>query len=284
MEENQINETCESCETCETCNSSEARQNARLPKLAFVSIVLSIIGVMISMFAIGYRLGSRNVDAVAETTVVTEATEITETETTECTTAPVETSIPETEETIPETTEAETVPETTEAEYIDILPESANTSTGTSTTTTPPETTPTPEPTTAPETDETTNPSGMSEVEMLACVIFQEAGADYACDECRRRVADVVLNRVNSPLYPDTIYEVLTQYCQYGRFYWTGIVWSPNASHPANAHAVERAYRIAEEVLNGQHSDIYGDSYIGQAEFPVGYDYIYHCGIYFSRV
>lgn len=35
------------------------------------------------------------------------------------------------------------------------------------------------------------------DVELLACVIYQEAGGDTCCDMCRRRVADVVLNRVN---------------------------------------------------------------------------------------
>ena len=139
------------------------------------------------------------------------------------------------------------------------------------------------EPTSAPETEETTPAINRNDVELLACVIYQEAGADYICDTCRRRVADVVLNRVMSPLYPNTIYGVLTQYCQYGRFYWTGVVWPASASYAGNAHAVARAYRIAEEVLSGQHSDLYGGGWIGQAEFPSGSEQIYHCGIYFGR-
>ena len=123
---------------------------------------------------------------------------------------------------------------------------------------------------------------GMSDVEMLACVIYQEAGGDLCCDDCRRRVADVVLNRVESEWFPNTIYDVLTQEAQYGRFCWTGIVWPDRADNPGEAHAVERAYRIAEEVLNGQHSELYGNGYVWQAEFPQG-DTIYCCGIYFGR-
>ena len=121
------------------------------------------------------------------------------------------------------------------------------------------------------------------ELEMLACVIYQEAGGDSHCDECRRRVADVVLNRVNDSRFPDTMYEVLTAKRQYGRFYWTGIVWPERAKNPGEADAVARAYRIAEEVLSGHHSDLYGEGYIWQAEFKQGSEQIYHCGHYFGR-
>lgn len=121
------------------------------------------------------------------------------------------------------------------------------------------------------------------DVELLACVIYQEAGADYICDDCRRRVADVVLNRVDSEYFPNTIEEVLTAPNQYGRFSWTGVVWPERASYDSEAHAVDRAYRIAEEVLKGQHSELYGNGYIWQAEFSQGVDNIYCCGIYFGR-
>lgn len=123
------------------------------------------------------------------------------------------------------------------------------------------------------------------DLEMLACVIYQEAGSDACCDDCRRRVADVVLNRVESDRFPyaNTIYEVLTAKSQYGRFYWTGIVWPDRASNPGEKHAVERAYRIAEEVLSGQHSELYGNGYVWQAEFEQGKDIIDCCDIYFGR-
>ena len=127
----------------------------------------------------------------------------------------------------------------------------------------------------------------VTELEMLACVIYQEAGADYICDTCRKMVADIVLNRVASENYPNTIYDVLTARAQYGRFYYTGIVWPKGADSSCNAHAIERAYRIAEEILNGQHSYVYGKDFYGQAERKVfetyysGGEYIYCCGIYF---
>ena len=121
------------------------------------------------------------------------------------------------------------------------------------------------------------------ELELLAIVIFQEAGSDAHCDECRRRVADVVLNRVAHDSFPNTIYDVLTQPAQYGRLAWTGIKWPDRAQYDCEAHAVERAYRIAEEVLKGNHSELYGQGYIWQAEFVQGKDNIYCCGHYFGR-
>lgn len=122
------------------------------------------------------------------------------------------------------------------------------------------------------------------DLELLACVIYQEAGGDSSCDECRRRVADVVLNRVNDPdRFPDTIRGVLTAYRQYGRFHWTGVVWPKRASYYGEKHAVERAYRIAKEVLSGKHSSLYGQGYVWQAEFKQGTDIVYCCGHYFGR-
>lgn len=119
--------------------------------------------------------------------------------------------------------------------------------------------------------------------ELLACVIYQEAGGNECCDDCRRRVADVVLNRVNDPRFPNDIRSVLTAPRQYGLFYKTGVVWATRANNPGEKEAVDRAYRIAEEVLLGKHSELYGQGYIWQAEFKQGTEQLYHCGIYFGR-
>lgn len=121
------------------------------------------------------------------------------------------------------------------------------------------------------------------ELEMLACVIFQEAGGDECTDLCRYYVGDVVLNRIMDDRFPDNMYEVLTQKYQYGRFYWTGIVWPSRASNPNEAYAVERAYRIARDLLEGNHSELYGQGYVWQASFIQGRDNIYLCGMYFGR-
>lgn len=165
----------------------------------------------------------------------------------------------------------------------------------------PTETTVPTEPTTAPTTEptETTTPTTYTEVTteppetepaideytkgLLACVIYQEAGSDDICDECRYRVADVVLNRVEDPRFPNTVYDVLTAPRQYGEFYWTGVIWPERAGASTEEHAVDRAYAVAEDVLSGNHSDLYGQGYIWQAEFSQGYDVIYCCGNYFGK-
>ena len=123
-----------------------------------------------------------------------------------------------------------------------------------------------------------------AELEMLACVIYQEAGGDAASDEARYMVGDVVLNRVADERFPNTMEEVLTQERQYGRFHWTGIVWPDRAQNPGEAAAVERAYRIAFDLLSDTyHSMLYGEGYIWQAEFKQGRDIVALDGIYFGK-
>jgi len=126
-------------------------------------------------------------------------------------------------------------------------------------------------------------PINEADVEMLACVIYQEAGADYIADNTRYMVGDVVLNRVNDPRFPETIEGVLLQKGQYGRFYWTGIVWPARAQQAVEAAAVQRAYDTARALLSGDHSELYGAGYIWQTEFKQGTDIIYADGIYFGR-
>lgn len=124
------------------------------------------------------------------------------------------------------------------------------------------------------------------DVERLACVIYQEAGGDTCCDLCRKRVADVVLNRVKDPRFKGTtIEEILTDgdpAPQWGLYSVTGIVWPEKASYPEEAEAVQRAWDTAFDVLEGNHSDLTED-YIWCAEFPQGTDIIECCGIYFGK-
>lgn len=123
------------------------------------------------------------------------------------------------------------------------------------------------------------------DAEYLACVIYQEAGGDGCCDMCRRRVADIVLNRVKDARFAgDTVEAILTEGNppQWGLYSVTGIVWPEKASYPEEAAAVERARRIAIEVLEGKHSDLTED-YIWCAEFPQGQDVIECDGIYFGK-
>ena len=129
-----------------------------------------------------------------------------------------------------------------------------------------------------------TPPVDEHDAELLAMVIYQEVGSDAICDDCRRRVADVVLNRVESDMFPDTIEEVLTEPYAYGRYAWTGVSWPSRASYDSEAHAVERARRIAREVLEGKHSELYGNGYVFQAGFAQGSEGFWCCGVYYGKI
>ena len=118
------------------------------------------------------------------------------------------------------------------------------------------------------------------ELEILALIVYQEAGGDIVSDDTRRLVAQVFLNRVNDSRFPDSFYEVATEERQYGRLYWTGIVWPDRASSQAEAHAVERAYTIAQEVLESD-EPICPEGVIFQAEFVQGDIYAEQDGMYF---
>lgn len=142
-----------------------------------------------------------------------------------------------------------------------------------------------PVPQKAPTPDTVENPKPTytdQELEMLALVIYQEAGSDKCSDETRLMVGTVVMNRIADERFPDTMYDVITERSQYGRLHWTGIVWPERASSPNEAHAVERAYTIAERVLEGERS--FGEDVVWQAEFIQGNEIVaYQDGMYFCR-
>lgn len=118
------------------------------------------------------------------------------------------------------------------------------------------------------------------QLEILAIIIYQEAGGDKCSDDTRLKVGSVFLNRVNSPLFPDTFEEVATAERQYGTLYWTGIKWPERAAHEQESHAVERAYTLAKQLLI--EGSILPDNVIWQAEFPQGDGtYCDQDGIYF---
>ena len=122
-------------------------------------------------------------------------------------------------------------------------------------------------------------PCSEDDLEMLACVIYQEAGGDEASDEIRRMVGEVVLNRVADPRFPNTIKEVLLQKSQYGRFHWTGIVWPARAAK--EPEAVERAYRCAQMVFEEER--LLPTDAVFQAEFVQGPIVAQFEGYYFCR-
>lgn len=109
----------------------------------------------------------------------------------------------------------------------------------------------------------------------LAAVVYREAGAES--EEAQLLVANVVMNRVDSPLYPNTIHDVLTQKKQYGTMWKNGVSFPDNA----NEETVERCYAIAKRILDGER--VCPESVLFQAEFLQGtglykeVDGIYFC-------
>ena len=122
------------------------------------------------------------------------------------------------------------------------------------------------------------------ELEILALIIYQEAGADACSNETRQMVGEVFLNRVASSGYPDSFHEVALQKAQYGLLYWTGLEWPERAVLPQEAHAVERAYDVAVALLTGEAERLLPEDAIFQAEFPQGTETLAEQdGLYFCR-
>lgn len=137
--------------------------------------------------------------------------------------------------------------------------------------------------TTKPEQEETTTAvitepeRGYTDDELyyLAAVVCREAGGES--DEIQLLVANVVINRVNSSIYPDSIYGVLTDYMQYG------MMWKYGVSFPkwADQEIIDHCYSIARRILEGER--VCPDNVLFQAEFEQGsgiykqFDGFYFC-------
>ena len=93
----------------------------------------------------------------------------------------------------------------------------------------------------------------------LAAAVCREAGGES--EEIQLLVANVVINRVNSSIYPDTIYGVLTDYRQYG------MMWKYGVSFPswADQDTIDHCYDVARRILEGER--VCPDNVLFQAEF-----------------
>ena len=109
----------------------------------------------------------------------------------------------------------------------------------------------------------------------LAAAVCREAGGES--EEIQLLVANVVINRVNSSIYPDTIYGVLTDYRQYG------MMWKYGVSFPswADQDTIDHCYDVARRILEGER--VCPDNVLFQAEFEQGsgiykqFDSFYFC-------
>lgn len=152
----------------------------------------------------------------------------------------------------------------------------------------PPEPVPTPMPIPTPEPEPTPEVTEEfytdEELEILAIIIYQEAGGDYCADTTRQMIGEVFLNRVADSRFPDDFKSVATAKAQYGRLHWTGLIWPERASNPGEAHAVQRAYECAEALLSGTAERLLPFDAVWQAEFEQGSEtIIQQDGFYFCR-
>lgn len=110
-----------------------------------------------------------------------------------------------------------------------------------------------------------------SKVYMLAHLIGGEAGADWCTDELQLMVGSVVLNRMASDKFPNTMEEVIFQKGQYS------VTWNGAYENEPTERTVANARYL---LLNGPTipSDV-----LFQANFPQGKTYKLVQGVYFGR-
>lgn len=113
----------------------------------------------------------------------------------------------------------------------------------------------------------TPTPYTEEDLDLLARIIYQEAGCMWLSDEHQLLVGAVVMNRVNSSMFPNTVHDVIYQPGQYGPAIY-GTLY--------NATPDERTYANAEAILNGEFDC--PDNILWQAGFVQGdgvYEAIY---------
>ncbi|MBP8639590.1 MAG: cell wall hydrolase [Oscillospiraceae bacterium] len=94
---------------------------------------------------------------------------------------------------------------------------------------------------------------------LLAKIIYAEAGSEWLSDEWKMCVGEVVLNRVASPEFPNTIKEVLDQPGQY---------YGANSRYFNNLLPSQRCVAAAMRLLNGER--LLEPSVVFQANFIQG--------------
>lgn len=111
---------------------------------------------------------------------------------------------------------------------------------------------------------------------LLSKIVHAEAGSNWLTEEHRQLVASVVINRVNSPEFPNTISEVVYQRGQYssvGTSYFKNLIPSPKATNSALKILVNGSIAPSSVVFQAnfkQGSGVYkviNDSKLGSTYF-----------------
>jgi hypothetical protein len=102
-------------------------------------------------------------------------------------------------------------------------------------------------------------PVAFEDLYLLAKIMYAEAGSYWLSDEWKLCVGEVVLNRVESPEFPDTIREVLEQPGQY---------YGKNSSYFNCLKPSELCVKLALRLLEGER--LMEPSVVFQANFKQG--------------
>ena len=166
-------------------------------------------------------------------------------------------------------TEASKAAESTKAPETTKVPGTGKATEGTKTpeTTKAPETTKIPETTKAPETEAPSgvDPTGYDDLYLLAAIIQLEAGHDY--DGCLA-VANVILNRVNSGSYPNTIHGVIYQPGQFPGTGAGGTMEKILLAGPGSTPKRAAADAMAGSNNIGDYMQFTPDSHASSMEYP----------------
>lgn len=114
------------------------------------------------------------------------------------------------------------------------------------------------------------------DLDLLARIIYAEAGCTWFPDWVQRMVGSVVLNRVKSAYYPNTIREVIYQPGQYSPTWNGSINWKPDARTRENARYLLENGSICPGNVIGQNSII-----TGSGVYRSYYDRVLGTTIYF---
>ena len=115
-----------------------------------------------------------------------------------------------------------------------------------------------------------------ADLDLLSRLIYAEAGCTWIPDWVQRMVGSVVLNRVESQYYPDTIREVIYQPGQYAPTWDGSLQKTPDARTIENARYLLEHGSICPENVVGQNSII-----TGSGVYTSYYDQVLDTTIYF---
>ena len=115
-----------------------------------------------------------------------------------------------------------------------------------------------------------------ADLDLLSRLIYAEAGCTWIPDWVQRMVGSVVLNRVESQYYPDTIREVIYQPGQYAPTWDGSLQKTPDARTIENARYLLEHGSICPEDVVGQNSII-----TGSGVYTSYYDQVLETTIYF---